>query len=233
MKSTRTGSGIQPITDSKTAQVPFNSTEGNSDKVKTSFIQPCKFSGYGVARRLYRRLGTLGDPKVPGATCSEVVALDSGKARRVVSYGTFEDAAADVVLGRIDVFLVPAAYPQAFHFIHSAQLILVEVFVMRIPPLVVAGRSGSNAYGKKLFYHPATLPLLPEIQGQFDLALTVRSNAEACRAVLEEQDTLCITNSICAQKFGLTVFRVIRSGVLMPFLIFAALKPGKNSSNNN
>jgi len=219
MKSTN-DSGFHSTMGSKKAQI-------NNKKVERRGAMSRRHSkmDFGAARRLcqYRQLGTLGDPSVPGATCSEHVALRCG-ARHVVPYPSFEAAAGDVMKGKIEVVFVPAAYPDAFHFIQSADLILVDTFVVRIPPLVVAGPLESNGYGRKLFYPAATAPLLPEIRGRYEMALTVYSNVEACKSILEERGTICITNSICAEQFNLQVFQTIRSGVLMPFYIFAAAK---------
>jgi len=187
----------------------------------------------GASRRLcaYTALGTLGDPEVPGATCSEFTALACG-AKRVIQYSTFEAAAADVINGKIEVVLVPAAYEKLNPFIQSADLIVIDQFKVPIPSLVLAGRPGTTANGGKLFHHPATSPLLLEVLGHYELALAVGSNVEACRSVLEEENTICITNAICAERFGLEIFRVIRKRPIMPFIVFAAVKADENLANN-
>lgn len=173
--------------------------------------------------RLYRRLGTLCDPSVPGVTCSDWAARNWHKVKKVFPYKTFEAAAEDVVARKIDVFLVPGAYPNLCYFIQSRELTLVDFFVVRIPSLVVAGTPGTNPSGEYLYYHPATAPYLTELRGHFDLALAVDSNAEACRAVLKKPGNICITNEICAEKFGLQIFIPLWAP-LMPFLVFAAAK---------
>ena len=39
--------------------------------------------------------------------------------------------------------------------------------------------------------------------------------------ILESENTSCaITNAVCAQKYGLSVNKIIRKGINMPFVIF-------------
>jgi len=176
-------------------------------------------------------MGTLGDPDAP--TCSEQVARVDCKFKHVRLYGSFEGAAQDVIAGNnIDAFMVPAAYPQAFQFIHSAELRLLAVFVTRIAALVVAGNVKRMPDAVDVVYHhPATISMLVEIGCTFAEALIVPSNVAACRAVIDDmRPCVCITNKLAADSFHLRIYSVLRMGVPMPFFIFGAARAGH--SNN-
>ena len=71
-------------------------------------------------------------------------------------------------------------------------------------------------------YLPATNPLLNDINNViWDKQENVSSNTVACLKVLESENTSCaITNAVCAQKYGLSVNKIIRKGINMPFVIF-------------
>ena len=184
----------------------------------TFLIPECK-------RRLYSyKLGTLGDPSAP--TCSEYVARAVCKFKHVQLYGSFEKAASDVVLGSLDIFLVPAAYPHVCHFIHSAELRLLALFVTRIPPMVVAGTLEQMPdQVDVLYHHPATAAMLAQIGCKFSKVVTVASNVAACRAVTGDADKcVCITNKLAADKFNLRISSVLRPGTPMPFFVFGAAR---------
>jgi hypothetical protein len=82
MKSTINSSGFQSNTEPSPMQVHVNEKER---RIIGSGRQPKIDFGAGCRLCQYKRLGTLGDPDVPGATCSEHVALRCG-AKRVVGY---------------------------------------------------------------------------------------------------------------------------------------------------
>lgn len=178
-------------------------------------------SAEGHAPREIKRLGTLGDSS-GDLTCSMHVARVWGRAEQIEPHSSFENAGLALKDGRVDAILVPGAYPRLGEFIMDAELAANETFVMRIPALVLAMKSGSaTEHVAHLFHHPATASLLSETGLRWALAVPVSSNVEACRRLLDEDSAVaCITNLLCAQHFGLAIVKTLRSGVLMPWICF-------------
>jgi hypothetical protein len=171
---------------------------------------------------LYSSLGTLCD-EPNGLTCSFYVAQKWGQAERIVPYPTFEAAAEDVKRGSISAFLVPGAYPQLGSFIMDNKLVARETFIMQIPALVVAGIP--NLPPEKvdvLFHHPATAPLLSEVQINFQRNEFVPSNSKACECLPLQNAHSCIaiTNELCLHYYRLNLYQVLRPSIQMPWICF-------------
>ena len=169
----------------------------------------------------YSKIGTLCDES-NGLTCSFDTAKKWGQAKQILPYSTFEEAAEDVKYGNIYAFLVPGAYPKVGSFIMDAKLVVKDVFIKTIPSLVLVGTDKippSNTV--VLFHHPATTPLLSEVEIPFKEEQPVTSNSKACTALLDSaSEALAITNELCASFYKLNVYKILRAGLLMPFICF-------------
>lgn len=169
----------------------------------------------------YQSVGTLCD-EPNGLTCSIDAAKRWGKAKDIKPYPTFEEAANDVKQGTISAFLVPCAYPRLNTFIMDSELLANELFSLRIPPLVLVGvEKDPPTSVKTLFLHPATFPLVPEVPILSDQQEFVTSNSKACAILLESPSSaIAITNGLCASFYHLHTYKVLREGILMPFICF-------------
>lgn len=178
------------------------------------------------SRRMYRTLGTLADPTVPGITCSDFVARRVMKQFEVIPFESFERAAEAVEVGDIDAFFVPGAYRDVAKFIQSDKFTLTKCIVVPIPALVFAGLSTNPPLESAVvYYQPATESLLPEIPSVAAKTITVSSNAVACRSVLDAGGTATtITNQPCADYFSLNTYCILRSAQPMPFFLFRAAR---------
>jgi hypothetical protein len=171
--------------------------------------------------RIYDSLGTLGD-EGQAITCSLDTATRWARSRTIVPYPSFETAAQDVRQGLLSVVLVPAAYPELHRLIMDASLRAEEVFLSKLPPLIVAGRDARPpAKAAVLFHHPATQVLLREVEINFERSQFSSSNAQACVDVLSsEAPAIAITNQLCADFHRLSRYRVLRKSIIMPFICF-------------
>jgi len=169
----------------------------------------------------YDAVGTLCD-EPNGLTCSFNVATRWGKARSVLPYPTFEEAALDVKRGALRGFLVPAAYPELNVFIMDAELVAKEAFIMRISPLVLVGVDEAQPLGVEvIFHHPATAPLLSEVPFGFQRNEFASSNSVACKSLLlKPSGAAAITNRLCASFYSLNIYKILRPGIHMPFIYF-------------
>ncbi len=169
----------------------------------------------------YQTLGTLCD-EPNGLTCSVYVARRWNKAESILPYPSYEEAAADVITGKIDVCLVAGAYPKLSFLIFDTRLVVKETFVMQIPPLVLVGTHDTIPEDLRvLYHHPATTPLLPETGLSFQPNELVSSNSMACKRLLESpDDSMAITNQICADFYKLHLFKILRPGTMMPWICF-------------
>lgn len=105
----------------------------------------------------------------------------------------------------------------------NEHFLVMDVFTYTIPPLVFASNDVTCKRNYDILYnHPATNPLLNDISlSKWDEQENVSSNTIACLKVLENKHTSCaITNAACAEKYGLSIHKVIRNGINMPFVIF-------------
>lgn len=175
----------------------------------------------------YRSAATLADDPA-GLTCSVTVGMRwaaKGRAGTLFGYPTFEAAAENVKSGRHDALLVAGAYPEIRRFFFDPELRAVEAFVAQLPDMVLAvpDRGGKGAAGpSKIYYHPATIHLLESLD-RVDLMDTepVTSNSLACRrAMADARRAMAITNSVCAEHYGLTVMKVLSAGTPMSFVVF-------------
>lgn len=168
----------------------------------------------------YSTLGTLcDDPN--GLTCSFDVAQRWGRAKEIVPYSTFEQAAEAVKIGGIQSFLVTAAYVNVYKFIMDAELLADEVFLMKIPDLVLAGREEKQPSNTDVvFYHPSTAPLLDEIETIYTSHKPVTSNSRACVELFETPGSIAITNRLCADHYKLNIYQVLRKSMTQPWISF-------------
>lgn len=169
----------------------------------------------------YETLGTLCDE--PNClTCSFFIAQQWNRAQHVKPYPTYELAAADVKAGLLDVCLVAGAYPRMNALIFDEGLKVVDSFVRQIPPLVLVGFHEQPPDDiRVLYHHPATTPLLGETGLTFQPTEHVTSNSMACKMLLESpDDTVCITNQLCSDYYGLHIYKVLRAATMMPWIVF-------------
>ncbi len=167
-------------------------------------------------------IGTLGNNS-NDVTCSILAAKSLGASFEVTAFSEFELAAESLVNNEIDAMLVPGAYPSISKFIMNRELTVIDTFMYVIPSLVFASYYKAKQSEYDILYnHPATNPLLNDIcDAEWDAQENVSSNTAACLKVLENKHTSCaITNSACAERYGLVVHQVIRKGINMPFVIF-------------
>lgn len=167
-------------------------------------------------------IGTLGKD-TNDVTCSILAAKSLGSTFKLFAFNEFELAAQSLIENNIDAMIIPGAYPNISKFIMDDHFIVMDVFTYIIPSLVFASKD--DVYKSKydiLYNHPATNPLLNDINNViWDKQENVSSNTVACLKVLESENTSCaITNAVCAQKYGLSVNKIIRKGINMPFVIF-------------
>jgi len=114
------------------------------------------------------------------------------------------------------------AYPRLNALIFDEALVIRETFLRRIPPLVLVGAYDTIPDDLRvLYHHPATTPLLPETGLSFQPTELVSSNSVACKLLLDSpDDSLAITNQLCSDHYGLHIFKVLRPGTLMPWVVF-------------
>lgn len=168
------------------------------------------------------KIGTLGKD-AQDVTCSILAAKSLGNTFTIAAFGEFELAAESLLDNKIDAMVVPGAYPKIGKFIMNKQLVVKDVFTYVIPELVFASEYAIREDQYDILYnHPATNPLLPDIHyAKWNTQENVNSNTIACINVLSSEKSACaITNSACAEKYGLFVHQVIRKGINMPFVIF-------------
>ncbi|KAA9007569.1 hypothetical protein F4V43_03515 [Paenibacillus spiritus] len=172
----------------------------------------------------YSVLGTLGDSE-GFLTCSMHVAKEWDHADQIRAYPLFETAAEDLRSEKIDCLLVPAAYPHLGRFIMDRDLKAAESFIRQIPALVLGGmESVPSSSTEQVYHHPATTHLLSEIDTEYQETVGVASNSEACRRVLENpQSSVCITNQLCADYYGLSTYKILREGIRMPWICFTKM----------
>lgn len=168
----------------------------------------------------YYTLGTLCD-EPNGLTCSFDAARRWGKAQEIKSYPTFEQAAEAVKESQIESFLVPCAYPKVGNFIMDDGLKAGETFLMQIPDLVLVGLEKQLPKQVEVIYHhPATEPLLKEVEIDYAAHEHVTSNSKACVALRQKASSIAITNQLCAMHYELQIYQVLRPGIVMPFVCF-------------
>lgn len=169
----------------------------------------------------YQSVGTLCD-EPDGLTCSIDAARRWGKAKQIMSYPSFEEAADHVRQGIISAVLVPCAYPRLNFFIMDNGLLVKELFSLKIPPLLLVGvEKDPPASVETLFLHPATFPLVSEIPILFQNHQFVSSNSQACTVLREASaSAMAITNGLCASFYNLHIYKALRDGILMPFICF-------------
>lgn len=185
----------------------------NMVKVAPSSPEPIKHT--------YPRLGTLCD-EPNGLTCSIAIARQWNQADYVLAYPTYEAAAAGVKSGEVDVCLVAGAYPGMNGLIFDEGLVVVDTFIKQIPPLVLVGAQEKVPEDLRvLYHHPATTPLLGETGLPYQPSEFVSSNSVACKRVLESpEDTIAITNQLCSDFYKLHIYKVLRPGTMMPWIVF-------------
>jgi hypothetical protein len=166
----------------------------------------------------YECIGTLGDSH--GLTCSIDAVQKWGKASTIKGFETFEKAAESTKHGEISAFVVPCAYPALNTFIMDSALTTAEMFMSRIPSLVLVGTPPASGTVEVVFHHPATQPLLVEIGMPYKRNQLVASNVQACEAAIQTPGALAITNLLSAQYYQIEPIKVLRPGIEMPWLCF-------------
>lgn len=167
-------------------------------------------------------IGTLGKDS-NDVTCSILATKSLGDTFKIIGFNEFELAAKSLSKNGIDAMIVPGAYPRIAKFIMNEQFSVIDVFTYTIPPLVFASQNTVCKSTYEILYnHPATNPLLNDIDNvKWNEQKNVSSNTIACLKVLESGHISCaITNAACAEKYGLSVHKVIRADINMPFIIF-------------
>lgn len=169
----------------------------------------------------YSQIGTLCD-EPNGLTCSYDVAKKWGKAKEISSFSSFEEAANQVRNGLLPAFLVPAAYPKVNAFIMDKHLIATNSFIMQIPDLLLVGVTENIPLSViTLYHHPATTALLPETGVEYQYNVHATSNSNACIKLINDKNhSVAITNSLCAKFYKLKTYKILRMGILMPFICF-------------
>jgi hypothetical protein len=169
----------------------------------------------------YDKVGTLCDEPI-GLTCSMDAARRWGKAKEILPFPTFEDAAEAVKHEAAAAMLVAGAYPFIRRFIMDIGLKAKEAFIQKIPALVLVGLAPAKpSHCNVLFHHPATDELLPEVQIDFEENLHVTSNSQACVKLLAHLGlSIAITNRLCADHYRLSIYKVLRESVAMPWVVF-------------
>lgn len=164
---------------------------------------------------------TLGNPANP-ITCSMDAALALYPDVRHVGAGSFEEAHEKTLDLEIDAFLVPAAYPKMNDFLMDDRIYIKDINVREIPPLVLCAKPPKypKRYLKKIFAHPATLPLRSKIEFEIGETVLCGSNEAAALAVFEDSEqTAAISNQLAADMMGLQVLRILRPAAPMGWLL--------------
>jgi len=169
----------------------------------------------------YESIGTLCDEPL-GLTCSFFVARKWAKAKLLIPFPTFEAAEMAVKDGSSTGMLVPASYPGVGKFIIDVELRVEEVFIYPIPDLVLVGQNKMMPLEvEKLFSHPATDPLKTSVPIIFKENQHVTSNTKAITEMMQYHGTcVAITNRLAANSYGVCIYKVLRSSITMPWVIF-------------
>jgi hypothetical protein len=79
-------------------------------------------------------------------------------------------------------------------------------------------------------HHPATQLLLHDTTLHYDRAVAVGSNPEAARlaANTTAESGVAITNALRAEFYGLYIYRTLRPGTMMPWIVLVL---GENSTS--
>lgn len=170
----------------------------------------------------FESVGTLCD-EPNGLTCSYDAARRWGRSKRIEGYNSFEEAAQGVKNGEVSAFFVPGAYPRIGDFIMDDDFAAIEAALLPIPSLVLVGKyEHAPRRASAVVHHAATTPLLREILIPYETTLLASSNVRACTMLLDAPvERLAITNSLCASFYQLHTYKVLRQGLIMPFICFA------------
>ena len=167
------------------------------------------------------KIGTLGND-VNDATCSILAVKSLKEPISIVPFTEFELIVSPLLAEEIDAMVVPGAYPHISRFIMNELLVVANVFTFVIPPLVFGSKEPVPKINYETLYnHPATNPLIGDTKAKWVNQVNVSSNSVACLSVLQsDKDCCAITNSECAQRYGLYVHQVLRADINMPFVVF-------------
>jgi prephenate dehydratase len=168
-----------------------------------------------------RRIVTLGNATNP-VTCSMDAALALYPDMDHHGSKSFESAYERTLTHEHDAFLVPTAYPKINAFLMDDRISILDVNVREIPPLVLC--TGATAelgeQLRKLFAHPATIPLRSRIAFAIDETVLCDSNEAAAEAALaDHEQTVAISNQLAANMMGLRILRVLRRSAPMGWLL--------------
>lgn len=168
-----------------------------------------------------RNVATLGNTANP-VTCSMDAALALYPEMDHHGTESFEDAYQRTLSREHDAFLVPTAYPKINAFLMDDRISILDVNVREIPPLVLCtGETGVlNKALRKLFAHPATIPLRPRIAFEIGETVLCDSNETAAEAALTDHDqTAAISNQLAADMMGLQILHILRRSAPMGWLL--------------
>lgn len=168
-------------------------------------------------------ISTLGEQPICHLTSSYFVATRRCLASRVIGCSTFEEAISLLKSRKVDATLVAGAYPRIRDFIMDSSLVCTNAFVETIPQLVVAASAVEPlpVSAERVYLHPATIPLLPEVKVSFDEAVETSSTSAAAMSASTDLKSMAICNALASEYYGLRTLQVLRKGIRMPFVLFA------------
>ncbi|MBS9780076.1 MAG: hypothetical protein KGV51_05550 [Moraxellaceae bacterium] len=168
-------------------------------------------------------VATLGDNNTP-STCSFLSTEHRFPNENIQLFNSFEDCITQVKIKNSDITVIPSAYPFINPIIMDEKLEVFDVFLYKIPNLVIATHHRNNLLNifDNLFYHPATETLLKKAHVRYSFLNknTVQSNTESAQKAIKIKNSACITNEYCVNKFDLKILQVLRKDLVMPFLCF-------------
>ena len=169
-------------------------------------------------------VATLGDNKNI-LTCSLHVAYKKyNEEVQKMPFSSFEKAIEALKDKTVDKCIVPSAYPKISNFITDLELDIKEVFLEKIPNLVLVGVDEIQAEKiETLYLHPATESIIPSFLKDSTIKkVFVSSNSDACRRLkVSPYPSLAITNELASKHYGLYTYDTLRTKMKMPFIVFS------------
>jgi len=169
-------------------------------------------------------IATLGD-KESILTCSLYVAHKRYDENvKKMPFYSFEKAIEALKDKTVDRCIVPSSYPKISNFIADLELDIKEVFLEKIPNLVLVGLNEIQPEKiETLFLHPATESIIPSFLQKSNIKkVFVSSNSDACRRLKNSPyPSLAITNELASKYYGLYTYNTLRTKMKMPFIVFS------------
>jgi len=172
-------------------------------------------------------VATLGDPLASTCSIEFAKAWLAPEGGTIKGYATFEEAAEAVLSGTATYLLVPGAYPRVREFIFESALRFDDQFVDRLPTIVLVSSplQVPTIPPHRMYFHGALTYLVSELEVRWGAAparVEVASNPLACVRVLENPDSLALTNAIAAKAYGVKILETLREEWEMPCVVFRA-----------